>query len=240
MFGSFSWTPSHFFQWKRDPGRPSWRDVCSEAEGPIIKMSNYASWRDIIRWSVKGGLDHLSGGKKGLQPDIKVENYIIQWNEGKVSEIFFWGDTFSLKTKRKHVRLSVSYPWRPFLLILKKERTWPHAPTKKWKSDRAHLPKNENLTPQTYQKVKKTIPQTAKNDQNTKVDLTQPHKSVKFMKTYENRQRGTTKKANLAKTLSTQQQKHNFLAFQEHKKMFFCITMTFDYSLSGISRQTKN
>ena len=102
MLGSFSWTPSHFFQWKRDPGRPSWRDVCSEAEGPIIKMSNYASWRDIIRWSVKGGLDHLSGGKKGLQPDIKVENYIIQWNEGKVSEIFFWGDTFSLKTKRKH------------------------------------------------------------------------------------------------------------------------------------------
>lgn len=53
-----------------------------------------------LRW---GWTTYISGKKKASNPGKKVENYIIKWNEGKgLWNIFFGGDTFSLKTKRKH------------------------------------------------------------------------------------------------------------------------------------------
>lgn len=148
------------------------------------------------------------------------EDINVNVNQCYVDMVVFWvhkkcdNSQLSIDSICFNIRLSVPYPWRPFLLILKKVRTWPHAATKKWKPDRAHLPKNENLTPQTYQKVKKPIPQTAKNDQNTNVDLTQPHKSVKFMKARENGQRGTMKKQ--ISWIS-----RHFLVAEEFKKWLF-------------------
>lgn len=74
-----------------------------------------------------------------------------QWQSGNpcvyhdLSTIIFlsiWVCFFWIK-----ISLSVPYPWRPFLLILKKVRTWPHAPTKKWKPDPTNLPESEKTYP---------------------------------------------------------------------------------------------